>query len=144
MQHMARARRSRVIILQLVTELHDEVHKLTSRPAFELEGRLRTRIDEAAEGTARLIHDALETDRDHDFARLIRHARAAATTARDGLQAALVKKFVSEKDLRAVRLILAQLYPALTSMLVFTANFQSERSGRSPSCSRPSEEPSRT
>ena len=88
------------------------------------QGRLRKQVDEAVEALSRHIADALETDRDFDFARHIRLARASATDVRDGLQAALVKRCVSDGDLRQVRVLLGRLYPALNSLLVLTANFR--------------------
>lgn len=99
-------------------------------PAVDADGRLCRQIGAAVEGVARSIADALEADRDRDFARHIRLAREAATGVRDGLQTALIRRYVSETDLRDVRFILGQLYPALTSLLVSTGKFQSEDSFR--------------
>jgi len=135
---MARPRRTRVMVWELSAQLQGEVRKLTARPALDAEGRLCARIEEAAESVSRSVADALDADRDRDFARHIRLARAAAMAVRDSLQMALIKRCVTEADLRAVRLILGQFYPALTALLVSTANFRSETPGRSPSCSRPS------
>jgi four helix bundle protein len=132
------------MVCELSAQLQEEVRTLTARPALDAEGRLCARIDEAAKSVSRSVADALDADRDRDFARHIRLARAAATALRDSLQMALVKRCVSEADLRAVRLIFGQFYPALTALLVSTANFQSETPGRWPSCTRPSGGPSRT
>jgi hypothetical protein len=113
------------MVCQLSAQLQEEVQKLAARPALDAEGRLCARISEAAERVSRSIADALDADRDRDFVRHVRLARSAATAVRDGLQMALIKRCVSEADLRAVRLILGQFYPALTSLLVVTATFGS-------------------
>jgi four helix bundle protein len=100
------------------------------RPSIDDDGRLRRQIGAAVDGVARSIAEALEADRDRDFARHIRLAREAATAVRDGLQSALIKRYVSEGDLRAVRVTLGQLYPALTSLLLSTEGFRSQAVGR--------------
>ena len=113
-------------------------------PAIDADGRLRRQIGVAMEKVAQSIAEALEADRDRDFARHVRLAREAATAVRDGLQTALIKRYVSEADLRAVRVILGQLYPTLTSLLLSTESFPSGIPGQSPSCIPPSGGPSRT
>lgn len=121
---MARPRNARSVVLELTEQLHHEVHKLTTLKAFDEQGRLRKQIDEAVDAVGRHFADALDTDRDFDFARHVRLARASSTDVRDGLQAALVKRCVSEGELRQVRVVLGRLYPALNSLLVLTASFR--------------------
>ena len=121
---MARPRRARVVVLELATQLGQEVRKLTAHTSITEQGRLCRQIDDAVDNVSRNIAQALEADRDHEFVRHIRLARGSATAVRDGLQTALIRRCLSEKELRAVRLVLGQLYPALTSLLVSTANFQ--------------------
>ena len=121
---MARPRNARLIALELTEQLHREVRKLTARKSVDEQSRLRKQIDEAVDAVCRHTADALEADRDLDFARHIRLARASATDVRDGLQTALVKRCVSDGDLRQVRVVLGRLYPALNALLVLKANFR--------------------
>jgi len=121
---VARPRNARAVVIELTEQLGEEVRKLTDRRALDEQSRLRKQIAEAADSVARHIADALETDRDIDFVRHIRLARASATDVRDGVQVALVKRCVSEGDVRQVRIVLGRLYPALNSLLVLTANFR--------------------
>lgn len=137
---MARPRRARVVVLELSTQLGQEVRTLTAGAAITEQSRLRKQIHEAVDGVSRNIAEALDAERDLEFARHIRLARASATDVRDGLQVALMKRCVSEADLRQVRVVLGRLFPALNSLLVLTANFRSETPVRSPLYTRPSEE----
>ena len=121
---MARPRNARLLALELTEQLHREVRKLTARTSVDEQSRLRKQIDDAVDAVCRHTAEALEADRDLDFARHIRLARASATDVRDGLQAALVKRCVSDGDLRQVRVVLGRLYPTLNSLLVLKANFQ--------------------
>jgi four helix bundle protein len=128
------------VVLELSTQLGQEVRTLTAGAAITEQSRLCKQIHEAVDGVSRNIAEALEADRDLEFARHIRLARASATDVRDGLQVALMKRCVSEADLRQVRVVLGRLFPALNSLLVLTANFRSETPVRSPSYTRRSEE----
>jgi four helix bundle protein len=125
---MPRPRRSRVVVSQLSVQLLGEVRKLTDGPALDGHSRLRQQISDAADALSRNIGDALEAHRDADVARRVRVARASLDAVRDGVQAALIRKCVSERDLRGLREVAGRLYPALNSLLVFTASFRSETS----------------
>lgn len=97
---------------------------MTARRSVDEQSRLRKQIEEAVDAVSQHTADALEADRDLDFARHVRLARASVTDVRDRLQTALVKRCVSDSDLRPVRVVLGRLYPALNSLLVLTASFR--------------------
>jgi four helix bundle protein len=122
---MPRPRRTRVIVRQLSAQVERDVRRLTDGTALDGHGRLRAQLADAVEALSRNVAHALEADRDVDVARHIRLARASLTAVRDGLQTALIRKCVSDPELRDLREVLGRLYPALNSLLVLTVNFRS-------------------
>ena len=110
----------------LCAELQREVLRLTDTGALDEQTRLREQLVEAVEALVRHVTQSLEADRDLDVVQHIRRARSSLTMVRDGLQAALIRKCVSEAALREAREVLGRLYPALNSVLVSTVNFRSQ------------------
>jgi four helix bundle protein len=107
----------RLIVWQLSDQLRLEVFRLTRGQGLEPDHKLRSQIDDAAGEVCRNIEEALGTDRDREFARFIRLARAAIHDIQNGLRVALTKRYVAEADVREVRELLSRLYPALSSLL---------------------------
>jgi four helix bundle protein len=128
---MPRPRRSRVVVTQLASQLQRDVHRLTASQALDDYSRLREQIDDAVDALARNIADAVAAGRDADVARHVRVARVSLTAVRDGLQAALIRKCVTDNDLRGLREVVGRLYPALNSLLIVAVNFHSETCARS-------------
>jgi four helix bundle protein len=110
-------RSQRLLVWQLSDQLRLEVLKLTSGERFDPDHKLRSQIDDAAGAVCRNIAEAFATDRGRDFARFVRLARSAIGDVQDGCRIAVTRKYVAEAEFRALREILARLYPALSSLL---------------------------
>jgi four helix bundle protein len=110
-------RSPRMRVWQLSDQLRSAVANLTAGETLCGDHKLRSQIDDAAGEVCRNIAEAFGTDRDREFARFVRLARAAVTDLQDGLRVAVMKKYVTEPDLKSVGEILGRLYPALSSLL---------------------------
>jgi len=106
-----------LIAWQLADQVRLEVFKVTQAQALDADHRLRSQIDDAAGSICRHIAEALSADRDLDFARFVRRARASVTDVQDGFNRAVLKKYLAETDLRDARELLSRLYPALSWLL---------------------------
>ena len=111
-------RSTRLTVWQLSDQLRLEVFKLTRRERLDSDHKLRTQIDDAAGEVCRKVTEAFCAERDRDFARFIRLARAALSELQSGLRVALVKRYIMETDLKDLRDVLSRLYPALSSLLI--------------------------
>ena len=110
-------RSRRLLVWQLSDQLRLEVFKLTRRERLDSDHKLRSQIEDAAGEACRNIAEAFATDRGRDFARFVRLARAAINDVQAGCRIALMKRYVTEAEFRAVREILSRLYPTLSSLL---------------------------
>ena len=121
-------RSERFRVWQLADQLRSAVADLASGEALSGDHRLQAQIDDACGEVRRNIAEALAADRDREFARFLRLARAAINELQLGLRLALIKKYVAERDLKNVRETLATLYPALCSLLANGHNSSDRRS----------------
>ena len=119
----------RLIVWQLSDQLRLEVFKLTRRDLLESDHKLQSQIEDAAGEVCRNIAEAFATERDREFARFVRLARAAINELQNGFRIGLMKKYFRETDLRNSRDVLARLYPALSSLLI-ECNATSQRTFR--------------
>ena len=139
---MGHSRSPRFLVWELSDQLNLEVSRLIKEMPVESDSRLRQRINDAASAVSRHIIEALNTERQQDFVRFVRQARAAVKELHDGLRAALLKRALGESDIKNAGELLSQLYPALSSLI--TVNSRSGTADRSPSSTHPSAGPSRT
>ena len=139
---MGHSRSPRFLVWQLSDQLNLEVSRLINGMPIESDSRLRQQINDAAGAVSRHIIEALSTDRQQDFVRFVRRARAAVKELHDGLRVAMLKRVLGESDLRDAVELLSRLYPALSSLI--TVNSRSGTADRSLSSTHPSEGPSRT
>lgn len=79
--------------------------------------RLRSQIEDAATEIGHNIEKALATDHAGEFGRFVRLSRSALTDVQSGLRIALMKRRVTQSELRDVEELLSRLYPALSSLL---------------------------
>ena len=107
----------RVLVWQLSDQLRLEVRKLTRSEAMDSDHRLRSQIEDAATEIGHNIEKALATDHAGEFGRFVRLSRSALTDVQSGLRIALMKRRVTQSELRDVEELLSRLYPALSSLL---------------------------
>ena len=113
-----------------------EVLKLTRRDRLESDHKLRSQIEDAAGEVCRNIAEAFAAERDREFARFVRLARAAINELQNGFRVALLKRYLRETDLRNSREVLARLYPALSSQLA-ECNATAQRTDRAAHLAHP-------
>ena len=120
---MRRTRASeRLRVWQLSDQLRSDVRKLTRGEGLDCDYKLREHIEDAACEVVHNIEQALATDRDSEFGRFIRLARAAVTDLQAGLRIALMKKRISQRHFTDVQELCSRLYPALASLLMQSAS----------------------
>jgi four helix bundle protein len=113
----ATAASERLLVWQLSDELRSQVRKLTKSEPLNSDHRLRSQIEDAAAEIGHNIEKALATDHAGEFGRFVRLSRAAVSDVQAGLRIALMKRRISQAELRHVEELVSRLYPALSSML---------------------------
>lgn len=112
----------RLVVWQLSDQLRSEVRKLTRCELLDSDHRLRSQIEDAAAEIGHNIEKALATDHGGEFGRFVRLSRSAVTDVRAGLRIALMKRRITQAQLRDVEELLSRLYPALSSLLATSSS----------------------
>ena len=107
---------TQLIVWQLGDELRREIFALTKRPRFRADLKLRSQLDDAVDSVCRNIAEGFGCG-NREFARFLRISRRSLNEVQDALRSAMLKEYVDEADLVAVRTLIRRLYPALASLL---------------------------
>jgi four helix bundle protein len=112
----------RLLVWQLSDELRAQVRKLTRSEPLDSDHRLRSQIEDAATEIGHNIEKALATDHAGEFGRFVRLSRSAVNDVHAGLRIALMKRRITQTELRGVEELLSRLYPALSSLLATSSS----------------------
>ncbi len=117
---MAGARHfQQLTVWQLADELRGEVLKLTARPQFLRDLKLRAQTEDAVESTCRNIAEGFGCDTHREFSRFLEISRRSVNELQDCFQAALHHRFISHADLRPCRVLMNRLFPALSRFIAY-------------------------
>ena len=127
-RRMAGARHFRELrVWQLANAIRRDLFKLTGRPGFARDLKLRSQIEDAAHSACRNIAEGFGSDTHREFARFLRISRRSLNELQDGCLGALEKRYVTETDLRPIRLLLGRLYPAMSRFIAYLDSTPDER-----------------
>ena len=116
-----------LLVWQLADSLRGEVFKLTARPDFTRDLKLRAQAEDAIQSTCRNIAEGFGADTHREFARFLRIARRSLNELQDIFEGALEKSYVTSEQLAAARLLLRRLYPALNRFVDYLDGTPEER-----------------
>ena len=118
----------------LADELRSEVLKVTSRPEFLRDLKLRMQTEDAIESACRNIAEGFGCDTHREFARFLEISRRSLNEVQDCFLAAQAHRFVHARDLRPSRLLLTRLFPAMSRFIAYLDSTPdwSPRNGRQP------------
>jgi four helix bundle protein len=108
---------SELIVWQLGDQHRAEVFRLTNRPAFHADLRLRSQLDDACDSVCRNVAEGFGCKSDIEFARFVRIGRRSLNEVQDCFLSALHKEYVTPEDLVAARRLQRRLYAAMASLL---------------------------
>jgi four helix bundle protein len=94
-----------------------EVFRLTKRPGFYADLKLRSQLDDASDSVCRNVAEGFGCKSDREFARFLRIARRSLNEVQDCLISALHKGYVTPVDLVNARQLQRRLYPALAALI---------------------------
>src|SRR5258706_10193889 len=111
---------SEIVTWQLADHLQMEVLKLTVRPRFVGEVKLRSRTEEAAISVCRSIGEGFNCQSNSEFARCLKLSARSLSELTDALRAAQLKQYVTVSDLTAIDALTTHLDAALGDFLGVT------------------------
>jgi four helix bundle protein len=104
-----------LIVWQLADQHRVEVFRLTTRPRFQSDLKLRSQLDDASDSVCRNVAEGFACRSDREFARFVRIGRRSLNEVQDCFISAL--HYVTPEDLIAARQLQRRLYPAIASLL---------------------------
>ena len=106
-----------LIVWQLGDQHRLEVFRLTKRPGFHFDFKLRSQLDDASDSVCRNLAEGFGCRSDREFARFVRIGRRSLNEVQDCFLSALHKGYVTPEDLIPARRLQRRLYAALASLL---------------------------
>ena len=117
---MAGARHfTELIVWQLADQHRVEVFSLSERTSLRTDYKLHGQIDDAADSVCRNIAEGFGSESHREFARFLRIARRSLNEVQDGFRSALIKRHVTEDELKAARSLQRRLYAALSKLIKY-------------------------
>jgi four helix bundle protein len=116
-----------LLVWQLADELRQELLNLTARPSFWSRRRFREQLDDATDSACRNMAEGFGADTHGQFAWFLRISRRSLNEVQDALVSAQEKGIVTPKDLRAARMLLKRIFPALNHLIDYLERTPSQR-----------------
>jgi four helix bundle protein len=116
-----------LVAWELADELRRETLKLTSRPAFMADLKLRSQVEDAAHSVCRNIAEGFPCASHVEFARFLEISIRSLNELGDGFRGATLKGHVAPPDLVAVRQLTRRLFPALARLRAYLRRTPSPR-----------------
>jgi four helix bundle protein len=126
-------------VWQLADELRRELLKLTGRPAYLRNLRLREQTDDAIDSVCRNIAEGFGADTHGQFAWFLRVSRRSLNEVQDAILSAQQKRILTADDLAAARVLIRRLLPALNRFIGYLQRTPKQRNRQAPSKTRPQE-----
>jgi four helix bundle protein len=108
-----------LIVWQLADQHRVQVFALTKRTPLHADLKLRSQIDDAADSVCRNVAEGFGCETHREFARFVRIARRSMNEVQDGLRSAVIKEYLTDDDLTAVRQFQRRLYRAIAKLLAY-------------------------
>jgi four helix bundle protein len=108
-----------LIVWQLADQHRVQVFALTRRTPLHADLKLRSQIDDAADSVCRNVAEGFGCETHREFARFVRIARRSMNEVQDGLRSAVIKEYLTDDDLTAVRQFQRRLYRAIAKLLAY-------------------------
>ena len=108
-----------LIVWQLGDQHRIEVFALTKRTQLRADLKLRSQIDDAADSVCRNVAEGFGCETHREFARFVRIARRSVNEVQDGFRSAVIKEYLTDDDLMAVRQLQRRLYRAVAKLLAY-------------------------
>jgi len=106
-----------LIVWQLAAELRAETLKLTRKPAFDRDLRLRSEIDATVSSICRNIPEGFRRRSNREFARFLDYSYSSSGELRSLFEDAQLKELVAADDLAPARLLRYRLDRALLGLM---------------------------
>jgi four helix bundle protein len=106
-----------LIAWQLADEIRTSVYRLTERPPFARDSRLRIQTDDAIESVCRNIAEGFGCESHAEFHRYLVIARRSLNELFDSLRAAEMKRHVTTQDLVPIHALGRRMYPAMAGLM---------------------------
>ena len=119
-----------LIVWKLADEMRVEVFKLTRRPAFVRDFKLRSQTDDAMDSVCRNIAEGFGCRSHLEFARFLEFSRRSLNEVIDCLRSAQLKGYVTQADVDPIHKLAARFYPAISRLMAYlrrTPNRTDER-----------------
>jgi four helix bundle protein len=108
-----------LIVWQLADQHRVQVFALTRRTPLHADLKLRSQIDDAVDSVCRNVAEGFGCETHREFARFVRIARRSMNEVQDGLRSAVIKEYLTDDDLTAVRQFQRRLYRAIAKLLAY-------------------------
>ena len=108
-----------LIAWQLADQLRVETIKLTKRPAYSRNFKLREQTDDASDSVCRNIAEGFASDTHGQFASYLRISRRSFNELKDAFLSAQERGIVSASDLAPARQLMNRLLPALNRFIAY-------------------------
>jgi four helix bundle protein len=108
-----------LIVWQLADQHRVQVFALTKRTPLHADLKLRSQIDDAVDSVCRNVAEGFGCETHREFARFVRIARRSMNEVQDGLRSAVIKEYLTDDDLTAVRQFQRRLYRAIAKLLAY-------------------------
>lgn len=108
-----------LIVWQLADALRTETNKLTERPNYKRNFKLREQTDDAMDSVCRNIAEGFASDTHGQFASYLRISRRSFNELKDAFISAQAKGIVTADDLGPARQLMTRLIPALNRFIAY-------------------------
>jgi four helix bundle protein len=108
-----------LVIWQLADLLRQEITKLTQRPVYARNWKLREQTDDAIDSVCRNIAEGFAADTHGQFASYLRISRRSFNELKDALISAQERRLVAAEDLLPARRLMHRLLPALNRLIAY-------------------------
>ena len=123
-----------LIVWRLADALRQETTRLTKRPSYTRNYRLREQTDDAADSVCRNIAEGFASDTHGQFASYLRVSRRSFNELKDALMSAQEKALVTAADLVPPRQTMRRLLPALNRFIADLERNHKRRNRPDSSC----------
>ena len=131
---MAGARHfSELVAWQIADEVRVAVYRLTGRPPFALDFKLRRQIDDAASSVCRNIAEGFGCESHVEFARFLEISRRSLNEVQDCLRDAQLKGHVWPADVPPILATARRLHAAIAGLRRHLLSTPSPRRAKPPS-----------
>ena len=108
-----------LIVWQLADALRTETNKLTDRPSYKRNFKLREQTDDAMDSVCRNVAEGFAADTHGQFASYLRISRRSFNELKDAFISAHEKRIVTAADLVPARQLMKRLLPALNRFIAY-------------------------